>query len=97
MSIQVINDINGREEYVLLPISTYEKIKPEIDKLTDDYVDFSIDDYIKNPIALMRIKANLTQEQLANKAKVTQAYISKLESQDKVSGKVIYKFKQLIN
>ncbi len=97
MSIQIINDVNGNAEYVLLPINTYKKIKPEIDKLTDDYVDFNIDDYIKNPIALMRIKANLTQEQLANKAEVTQAYISKLESQDKVSDKVIFKFKQLIN
>ena len=49
-----------------------------------------------NPVALARINADLTQEELAIRMKVTQAYISKLESQDKVSVKVLKKVKEVL-
>jgi transcriptional regulator with XRE-family HTH domain len=53
--------------------------------------EFILEDYVVNPLALARIKANLTQEQLAEKMGVTHTYISKLESQEHVSGKILLK------
>ena len=57
---------------------------------------FNLNDYVSNPVALMRIKANLTQKELAKKFGVSQAYISKLESQEKVSVKILAKVKKLL-
>jgi ribosome-binding protein aMBF1 (putative translation factor) len=57
----------------------------------DEYVLFDPADYVDNPVALARIKAELTQEELAKKLKVSQAYVSKLENQDEVSVKVLQK------
>lgn len=48
-------------------------------KSKSDYVTFDLADYADNPIALARIKADITQEGLAKRMKVTQAYISKIE------------------
>ncbi len=42
-------------------------------------------------MALARINAGLTQEALAERMHVSQAYISKLERQDKVTQKVLKK------
>lgn len=95
MNLQVINSTDGRPEYVLVPIGIYQHFKSEIDtafsSADDDYVPFELIDYIDNPVALARIKANLTQKELAEKMDVTQAYISKLENQAKVSLKVMQK------
>ena len=44
-----------------------------------------------NPVALARIKARMTQDQLARRLGVSQAYISKLEKQTKVTAKVLAK------
>jgi transcriptional regulator with XRE-family HTH domain len=55
-----------------------------------------LDDYINNPVALARIRASMTQETLARKMGVTQAYISKLESQARISAKVLQKLKQVL-
>ena len=52
---------------------------------------FSIDDYVENPAALARINANITKEELAERMNVSQAYISKIESKDKVSDKALKK------
>lgn len=62
-------------------------------KSKTDYVTFDLADYVDNPIALARIKAGITQEELANRMDVTQAYISKIETQDKITAKMLQKVK----
>jgi transcriptional regulator with XRE-family HTH domain len=56
-----------------------------------DYVPFVLEDYVDNPVALARMKKNVTQEGLAKVMKVSQAYVSKLESQNKVTAKMLAK------
>ena len=46
-----------------------------------------------SPVALARIKANVTQKELAKRLGVTQAYISKVEHQDRVTPKLLAKVK----
>lgn len=97
MNLQRIKSIEGKDAYVLLPINTYQLLKKQIDKtLNSKYVDFKLEEFVQNPIALARIKANLTQGQLAKKLKVSQAYVSRIENEEKVSPKLLYKIKQLI-
>lgn len=56
----------------------------------DEYVPFVLEDYVHNPVALARINAGVPQKELARLLKVSQAYISKLESSNKkVSAKVL--------
>ena len=43
----------------------------------DDYVPFVLEDYVDNPVALARIKAKITQAELARRMDVSQAYVSK--------------------
>ncbi|NNM58417.1 MAG: helix-turn-helix transcriptional regulator [Legionellales bacterium] len=100
-NLQVIKSLNGRDEYVLLPMPIYRSLHNEIDKklselksiknTKEDYVPFLLEDYVDNPVAIARIKAGITQEELAEKFGVSQAYISKLEGQDKVSPKTLQK------
>lgn len=102
MSLQIINSVEGKPEYVLLPINIYNALRHEIKKelknieQDDDYVPFDPADYVDNPIALARIKAHLTQKELAKRMKVTQAYISKIERQDKVTAKLLQRVKQAL-
>lgn len=102
MSLQVIKSLDGKDEYVLLPISIYNALRNQIKermkkiKSKADYVAFDPADYIDNPIALARIKAGLTQEELAERMKVTQAYISKIETQNKITAKMLQKVKAAI-
>jgi len=108
MNLQVIKTLDGRAEYVLLPIGLYRSLHLEIEtalaKSSDakqshkgDYVPFALEDYLDNPVALARIKSKLTQEELAQKMGVTQAYISKLENQLRVSSKTLNKVMSVIN
>jgi len=100
MKLQIIKSYDGKPEYVLLPISAYKNLRLEIEnelaKSKDDYVEFEIEDYVDNPVALARIKANITQKQLAELMGVTQAYISKLEHQTSVSVKVLNKVNKIL-
>lgn len=101
MTLQTIKSTDGKVEYVLLPVAVYralkEEIREELENLetnkgeVDDYLPFVLEDYVDNPVALARIKANLTQEELAASMGVTQAYISKVERQEKVTPKVMEK------
>lgn len=99
MNLQTIKSISGKIEYVLLPFDTFKALRPEIIKqlgnINEDqsYELFEPEDYVDNPIALMRIKAGLTQAELAKKLSVTQAYISKIERQNIVSPKTVQKVK----
>lgn len=96
-NLQVIKSIAGEAEYILLPIAAYQTLKPQIDKLIiSDYEPFLVEDYVTNPVALARIRSNLTQQNLAKLMDVSQAYISKIESQDTVTAKVLAKIKQAI-
>jgi ribosome-binding protein aMBF1 (putative translation factor) len=99
MSLQIIKSVDGKDEYVLLPINIYNALRDQISdrmkkiKSKADYVAFDPADYVDNPIALARIKAGITQEELAKRMKVTQAYISKIEAQDTVTAKILQKVK----
>jgi DNA-binding XRE family transcriptional regulator len=100
MKLQTIKSAEGRDEYVLLPMSAYIRLRGEIDRVLkiskpnakDDYIAFDPANYVNNPIALARITAGLSQAELAERAGVTQAYVSKIERQELVSPKVILKF-----
>jgi ribosome-binding protein aMBF1 (putative translation factor) len=87
---------------VLLPVNVYNALRGEIDEAlykkysNEDYVSFELADYVDNPVALARINADMTQEVLAKRMSVTQAYISKLEAQAKISAKVLKKVKAAI-
>ena len=99
MTLQTIKSIDGKDEYVLLPISVYNALKEEIeDELAgveastdsdDEYIPFVLEHYIDNPVALARIKAHVTQQELAERMGVSQAYISKVEHQVKVTPKML--------
>lgn len=99
MNLQTIKSMDGKVEYVLLPIATYNALRPEILKQLkhsqdyDNYEAFDPADYIDNPVALARINAGITQEELAKLMHVTQAYISKIENQDKITPKMLAKVK----
>lgn len=97
MNLQRIKSIDGKDEYVLLPMETYQLLKKQIDKALDqEYVDFELEEFVQNPIALVRIRASMTQADLANKLSVSQAYISKIESQNKVPSKLLNRIKQIL-
>lgn len=94
MNLQTIKSISGRDEYILLPIDAYRVLKKQIDKVVSgDYEKFNLNDYVENPVALIRIKAHLTQEELASLLKVSQAYVSKIENQEHVSPKLLEKIR----
>src|SRR5690348_7891619 len=99
MNLQIIKSVDGKDEYVLLPINIYNGLRDQISermskiKNQNEYVAFDPADYVDNPIALARIKAGMTQEELAKRMKVTQAYISKIEAKDKVTTKILQKVK----
>jgi DNA-binding Xre family transcriptional regulator len=103
MNLQVIKSVQGHPEYVLLPISVYHTMQDDIaEKLKtlqitkSNYVDFVLEDFVDNPIALARIKAKLTQKELADRLGVSQAYISKLESQTAISAKTLNNVMQVL-
>ena len=103
MSLQIIKSVDGKDEYVLLPITVYHALHDQINaRLTklegysDDFVPFDPEDYLDNPIALARIKAGITQAELAKRMKVSQAYISKIETQDTVTAKLLQKVKKAL-
>ena len=97
MNLQTIKSLSGQIEYVLLPFATYTALEDEITKKLNDieengeYALFDPADYVDNPVALARIIACISQKELAKRMGVTQAYISKLERQEKVSAKVMLK------
>ncbi len=104
MTLQTIKSINGKPEYVLLPIMVYKILHQPIErelarlhaKENEEYVPFDPADYIDNPIALARMKAHMRQSKLAELLGVSQAYISKVESQEKVSPKLLSRVRDAI-
>lgn len=103
MNLQTIKSLDGKVEYVLLPVATYNALRHQITEQlkhtqeNEDYEIFNPADYVDNPVALARIQAGLTQEELATLMGVTQAYISKIENQEKVTPKMLTKVKQALS
>ncbi|MCE3044652.1 helix-turn-helix domain-containing protein [Legionella sp. 16cNR16C] len=97
MNLQTIKSLDGKVEYVLLPVAAYKALRHQITEQlrhtqeNEDYEIFDPADYVDNPVALARIQAGLTQEELAKLMAVTQAYISKIENQKNVSVKLLNK------
>ena len=97
MNLQTIKSMDGKVEYILLPVATYHALRHQITEQlkhtqeSEDYEVFDPADYINNPVALARIQAGITQEELAKLMSVTQAYISKIENQEKVTPKIMQK------
>jgi DNA-binding XRE family transcriptional regulator len=60
------------------------------DPVEGKLVPFDVARYISNPMKAARIKAELSQEELAVRMGVSQAYVSKLEKARKVSPKVLH-------
>ena len=102
MNLQTIKSMDGKVEYVLLPIAIYEALRHQITEQLkqpnedQEYEVFDPADYIDNPIALTRIQAGITQEELARLMGVTQAYISKIENQKKITPKMMQKVTKAI-
>ena len=99
MTLQTIKSIDGKDEYVLLPVTVYKVLKEKIeDELAgleattekgEEYLPFVLEDYVDNPAALARMKAHMTQKELARRLGVTQAYISKIERQERVTPQLL--------
>jgi len=101
MNPQILFDLHGRPEYMLVPMAVYETLKEEIDRqlalyspnaggLSDGEDEMSFPEpFIKNPITRMRMRADLKQKDLAELLGVTQAYVSKVENSDRVSARAI--------
>lgn len=91
MKLQIIKAVNGKVAYVLLPVATYRALKDEIEaQLTPGKRGRkpgrkAREAQPNNAAAKARIKAGLTQQQMAQRVGVSQAYISKIERQEKVS------------
>jgi ribosome-binding protein aMBF1 (putative translation factor) len=102
MSLQIIKSVDGKDEYVLLPVAIYHALREQITsrvsrlKVKHQLVSFEPEDYIENPVALARMKAGLTQEELAQRMQVSQAYISKIETQEHLTAKILQKVKLAI-
>ncbi len=108
MSIQVIKK-KQKVDYVIIPYDEFITYADEGlidvayiqdvlgDPLDGEIVDFNFEDYVDNPVHLLRLKAGLTQKELAEKMDVTQAYISKLERTNPVSTKALKKVSDLLN
>ncbi len=106
MTLQTIKSLDGNVEYVLLPLAVYKALRQPIEKELsristeideNDYVVFDPADYVDNPIALARIKAHVRQTELAERLGVSQAYISKVEHQEKVSPLFLSKVKAALS
>lgn len=64
--------------------------------MSNEYIPFDLESFVDNPIALSRIKARITQSELAERMGVTQAYISKIERQEKVTSKLLEKMRAVL-
>ena len=63
-------------------------VKAAMSLKNDRQTQSRVEDYVSNPVSLARIQANVTQEQLAERMGVSQAYVSKIENQAKVTAKL---------
>lgn len=107
MTLQKIKSIQGKDEYILLPIAVYHTLKDQIEKelavyeadqdAEQAYVPFVLEDYVDSPVALARIKAGITQEQLAQRLGVSQAYVSQIERRNNITNKMLERVSNAIH
>jgi len=107
MTLQKIKSIDGKDEYVLLPVVVYQTLKDQIEKALTTYetgqdneqayVPFVLEDYVDNPVAIARIKAGITQRQLAQRLGVSQAYISQVERRTNVTNKMLERVRSAVH
>lgn len=89
MTLQVIKDLKGADEYVLVPIKVFDKLRREVRRLivtsarcqraNDDYLAFNPSHYVDHPVVLARLRAGLTQAELAAKLGVGLAVVKRAE------------------
>lgn len=102
MTLQKIQSIHGKDEYVLfylLPMAIYRALNDQTEKelatceanqdAEQTFESFVLEDYVDNPVVLARIKAGITQEQLAQRLGVSQAYISQIERRSNITNKML--------
>jgi len=75
MKPQIIYE-NERPAFVVLPYEEYMQLAADDEEL----IPFDVADYITNPLKAVRIDAGMTQTELADLLKVSQAYIAKIEA-----------------
>jgi len=59
----------------------------------DEFDRFDVADYVDNPVAISRIKAGITREELAKAMNVSMAYISRIECKETVTPKLLARVK----
>lgn len=99
---QIIKDIYGRDQFVVIPVSVYERLKERIDaeydaqrqaaaiSAVEDDDEFA-PTALRNPVTLMRMRAGLKQKELAEALGITQAYVSKMENAESIPPRFIGK------
>lgn len=88
---------HDKPAFVVIPYDDYLELTNQ-DKEEDEFIPFKLDDYIQNPIRVARIQANLSQQELAERLKVTQGYVSRIEGRSfKVSEKLMHKIKSVLS
>jgi hypothetical protein len=99
MTLQIIKSVEGKNEYVLLPIVIYQALKEPIEALLEDeeeYIPFEPANYVENPVALARIKAHITREELAQRLGVSKGYIAKIERSASLTDKMLARVKAVL-
>ncbi|MER0205007.1 MAG: XRE family transcriptional regulator [Nitrosomonas sp.] len=106
MAIEKIKSIQGKDEYVLLPIAVYRALKDQIEKELvvceanqDDeqaYEPFVLEDYVDNPVVLASIRVGITQEQLAQRLGASQSYVSQMERRNNITRKMLERVRAAI-
>jgi predicted transcriptional regulator len=62
----------------------------------DEYIPFEPANYIENPVALARIKAHITREELAQRLGVSKGYIAKIERSASLTDKMLARVKAVL-
>jgi DNA-binding Xre family transcriptional regulator len=100
---QIIKDLSGRDQFVVIPYSVYERLRERIDaeygaQRQSVAVSSAMEDDeqlgtmpFRNPVTLMRQRAGLKQKELAEALGITQAYVSKMENAETVSPRFLGK------
>lgn len=89
---QVIFD-RGKPAFVVIPYDDYMALSGSRARRTgkkDEFVPFVLNEYIQNPVRVLRIEAGLNQSQFAKRLGVSQGYVSRIEGRNyKVSDQLL--------
>jgi len=78
---------NGKPAFVVIPYDDYvvlagAKARRSQKSGQHEFVPFVLDEFIRNPIRVLRIEAELNQSQLAKRLGVSQGYVSRIEGRN---------------